>query len=83
MAPVLALCALLAAVPSVDEMRGPFPIMSTPYFEKGEVGISESESVLHGTLIDTAPPLGFNILAGGVGIEFLCPEGDCLHSLVE
>ena len=37
MAPVLALCALLAAVPSVDEMRGPFPIMSTPYFEDGAV----------------------------------------------
>ena len=26
-----------AAVPSVDEMRGPFPIMSTPYFEDGRV----------------------------------------------
>ena len=26
-----------AAVPSADEMRGPFPIMSTPYFEDGAV----------------------------------------------
>ena len=34
---VLALCALLATVPTVDEMRGPFPIMSTPYFEDGAV----------------------------------------------
>lgn len=34
---VLALCALLASVPAVDEMRGPFPIMSTPYFEDGTV----------------------------------------------
>ena len=34
---VLAFCALLATVPSVDEMRGPFPIMSTPYFEDGAV----------------------------------------------
>ena len=37
MSPILALCALLATVPSVDEMRGPFPIMSTPYFEDGAV----------------------------------------------
>ena len=37
MSVVLALCALLAAVPSVEEMRGPFPIMSTPYFEDGAV----------------------------------------------
>ena len=37
MSAVLALCALLATVPSVDEMRGPFPIMSTPYFEDGAV----------------------------------------------
>ena len=37
MSPVLALCALLATVPSVEEMRGPFPIMSTPYFEDGAV----------------------------------------------
>ena len=34
---ILALCALLAAVPSAEEMRGPFPIMSTPYFEDGSV----------------------------------------------
>ncbi|MBQ0031564.1 MAG: hypothetical protein KBT68_02055 [bacterium] len=34
---ILAICALLAAVPSVEEMRGPFPIMSTPYFEDGTV----------------------------------------------
>lgn len=34
---ILAICALLASVPSVDEMRGPFPIMSTPYFEDGRV----------------------------------------------
>ena len=37
MSPLFALCALLAAVPSADEMRGPFPIMSTPYFEDGAV----------------------------------------------
>ena len=37
MSAVLALCALLAAVPRVDEMRGPFPIMSTPYYEDGAV----------------------------------------------
>ena len=37
MSAVLALCALFATVPSVDEMRGPFPIMSTPYFEDGAV----------------------------------------------
>ena len=34
---ILALCALLAAVPSAKEMRGPFPIMSTPYHEDGSV----------------------------------------------
>lgn len=34
---VLALCALLAVVPTVREMRGPFPILSTPYFEDGAV----------------------------------------------
>ena len=28
---------LCAAVPTVDEMRGPFPIMSTPYFTSGAV----------------------------------------------
>ena len=37
MSPVLALCALLATVPSAKDMRGPFPIMSTPYFEDGAV----------------------------------------------
>ena len=37
MSVALALCALLATVPSVEEMRGPFPIMSTPYFEDGAV----------------------------------------------
>ena len=37
MSVVLALCALLAVVPRVDEMRGPFPIMSTPYHEDGAV----------------------------------------------
>ena len=37
MSAVLAICALLAAVPSPSEMRGPFPIMSTPYFEDGAV----------------------------------------------
>lgn len=26
-----------AVVPTAEQMRGPFPIMSTPYFEKGEV----------------------------------------------
>ena len=34
---LLAICALLAAVPSAREMRGPFPIMSTPYHEDGAV----------------------------------------------
>jgi len=29
--------AAVGAVPTVADMRGPFPIMSTPYFEKGEV----------------------------------------------
>ena len=33
----LAICALLAAIPSAKEMRGPFPIMSTPYFADGAV----------------------------------------------
>ena len=37
MSVVLALCALLAVVPRADEMRGPFPIMSTPYHEDGAV----------------------------------------------
>ena len=37
MSAVLAICALLAAVPSAKEMRGPFPIMSTPYHEDGAV----------------------------------------------
>ena len=37
MSALLALCALLATVPTVREMRGPFPIMSTPYFEDGSV----------------------------------------------
>ena len=37
MSVVLALCALLAGAPRVDEMRGPFPIMSTPYHEDGAV----------------------------------------------
>ena len=37
MSTFLALCALFAAVPSAEEMRGPFPIMSTPYFEDGAV----------------------------------------------
>ena len=37
MSSVLALCALFATVPSVEEIRGPFPIMSTPYFEDGTV----------------------------------------------
>ena len=37
MSTILALCALLATVPTVEEMRGPFPIMSTPYFEDGAV----------------------------------------------
>ena len=34
---LFAVCALLATVPSVEDMRGPFPIMSTPYFEDGAV----------------------------------------------
>ena len=34
---LLAICALLGAVPSAREMRGPFPIMSTPYHEDGAV----------------------------------------------
>ena len=34
---IVAVCALLGAVPSAKEMRGPFPIMSTPYFEDGAV----------------------------------------------
>ena len=33
----LALSALCGQVPSPQEMRGPFPIMSTPYFEDGSV----------------------------------------------
>ena len=33
----LAICALLAAIPSDKDMRGPFPIMSTPYFADGAV----------------------------------------------
>ena len=37
MSVILAVCALFATVPSVEEMRGPFPIMSTPYFEDGSV----------------------------------------------
>ena len=37
MSSVLALCALLAAIPRAEEVRGPFPIMSTPYFEDGAV----------------------------------------------
>ena len=37
MSAILALCALLAAVPTVDEMRGPFPILSTPYQTDGAV----------------------------------------------
>ena len=37
MSAALAFCALLAAVPSSSEMRGPFPIMSTPYHEDGSV----------------------------------------------
>ena len=37
MSTVLTLCALFAAVPSVREMRGPFPIMSIPYHEDGAV----------------------------------------------
>ena len=31
------LCPAWAAVPSAMEMRGPFPIMSTPYFKDGAV----------------------------------------------
>ena len=30
-------CAASAAVPAAEEMRGPFPIMSTPYFEDGSM----------------------------------------------
>ena len=37
MSTIFAICALLAAVPSPSEMRGPFPIMSTPYFDDGAV----------------------------------------------
>ena len=37
MSALLALCALFAAVPTAKEMRGPFPILSTPYFEDGAV----------------------------------------------
>lgn len=37
MSAVFAFCALLAVVPSVKEMRGPFPIMSIPYHEDGAV----------------------------------------------
>ena len=37
---LLALCALLAAVPAAREMRGPFPIMSTPYHLDGSVDYS-------------------------------------------
>ena len=33
----LAMIGLLAAVPSVKEMKGPFPIMSTTYFKDGSV----------------------------------------------
>ena len=34
---LVAVCALLGTIPSPKEMRGPFPIMSTPYFEDGAV----------------------------------------------
>ena len=37
MSAIIAICALLGAIPSAKEMRGPFPIMSTPYFEDGSV----------------------------------------------
>lgn len=37
MSALLAFCVLLAIVPTAGEMRGPFPIMSTPYFEDGSV----------------------------------------------
>lgn len=34
---LLALCALFAVVPSVEQMRGPFPIVSMTYFEDGSI----------------------------------------------
>ena len=34
---VFALVGLLAVVPGVKDMKGPFPIMSTPYFEDGSI----------------------------------------------
>ena len=37
MSALVAVCALLGVIPSPSEMRGPFPIMSTPYHEDGAV----------------------------------------------
>ncbi len=34
---IFGFCVLLAAIPCVSDMRGPFPIMSTPYFKDGAV----------------------------------------------
>ena len=34
---MIAVIGLIAAVPSVYEMKGPFPILSTPYFEDGSI----------------------------------------------
>ena len=34
---ILAVAALLAVIPSPRDIRGPFPIMSTPYFKDGAV----------------------------------------------
>ena len=31
------LAVLLAVVPAVEQMKGPFPILSTPYFEDGSI----------------------------------------------
>ena len=32
-----ALVCMLATIPTVQDMKGPFPIMSTPYFEDGAI----------------------------------------------
>ena len=34
---IFGFCAMLAAIPCVSDMRGPFPIMSTPYFKDGSI----------------------------------------------
>ncbi len=44
---------VLAGVPTSEEMRGPFPIMSTPYLENGERGYKLTEAyAMYRLLID-------------------------------